>query len=422
MSTSYPSLPILSRTNIYEVNIRQYTPEGTFEAFRKHLPRLQKMGVKILWLMPITPISTEERQGTLGSYYACNSYTKINHEFGTEDDFSALVKDAHAKGMMVIIDWVANHTGYGHEWTLNHPDWFERDENGKFIEKHGWKDVIDLNYDNTDMQNAMIAAMQYWIKTFDIDGFRCDMAHLVRLDFWHKARKSCDRLKPLFWLAECDEDNYSEVFDVSYAWRWMHATEEVVKNKGHFDNAWNILQHYLSLPKGANKLFFTSNHDENSWTGTEYEKYGNVALSLAVLHTFLPVVPLIYSGQELPLKKRLKFFDKDLIAWTNTPALEYFYEKLLQVRNSHPTFDDNATVHVQQHQDAAVSVTRTKGEYKLITICNITSHQVAKVFLNQENLAGRYKSLFSNITYSFKENDTFELYPGDYLVYIKCEE
>jgi len=226
MAVHFKTVDWAVNTNIYEVNIRQYTPEGTFNAFAKHLPRLKDMGVDILWLMPITPISVAERQGTLGSYYACSSYVQINPEFGNLADFKKLVDEAHILGIKLIIDWVANHTGYGHEWTINHADWYMKDAAGNFTEENGWKDVIDLNYDVAPMREAMIKAMQYWVTECDIDGFRCDMAHLVPLDFWMGARKQCDRLKPLFWLAECEEVKYHDAFDVSYAWQWMHTTEK----------------------------------------------------------------------------------------------------------------------------------------------------------------------------------------------------
>jgi glycosidase len=174
-------------TNLYEVNIRQYTPEGTFDAFVEHLPRLRDMGVETLWLMPITPISVELRQGTLGSYYACSDYTAINPEFGTLDDFRELVYAAHQMGFKIIIDWVANHTGWDHIWTKTNPGYYKRNAEGKFYDNHNWHDVIDLNYYDAAMRRSMIEAMQFWVKEFDIDGFRCDMAHLVPLDFWRQA-------------------------------------------------------------------------------------------------------------------------------------------------------------------------------------------------------------------------------------------
>jgi len=171
------------RANIYEVNVRQYTKEGTLTSFALHLPRLADMGVTVLWFMPITPISIKGRLGTLGSYYACSDYTSINSEFGTEQDFIAVVHAAHTLGMKVMIDWVANHTGQDHVWTRSNPNFYMQDSHGNFTERNGWSDVIDLNYDNQDMRAAMIEAMRYWVETAGIDGFRCNIAHLVPINF-----------------------------------------------------------------------------------------------------------------------------------------------------------------------------------------------------------------------------------------------
>ena len=240
MNASFKTIDWAAGSVIYEVNIRQYTPEGTFNAFAKHLPRLKEMGISLIWLMPITPISQAGKKGSLGSYYACSSYTKINPEFGSESDFMDLVNTAHALGLKVIIDWVANHTGREHEWMENHPDWFTRNELGEFTERNGWDDVVDLNYNNTDMRNALIGAMQYWVSDFKIDGFRCDMVHLVPLDFWIDARKAVETITPLYWLAECEEVEYHRVFDTSYAWALMHASEKLVKQEVGMHEVYNL--------------------------------------------------------------------------------------------------------------------------------------------------------------------------------------
>ena len=212
MAIHFPTVDWAKGAVMYEANIRQYSKEGTFNAFASQLNRLKNMGVDIIWLMPVTPISKEVRQGTLGSYYACSSYVDVNNEFGNVDDLKSLIDKAHQLNMRVIIDWVANHTGWDHHWTKEHADWYIKDAEGNFTERNGWHDVIDLNYENNDMRLAMIDAMQYWITDCDIDGFRCDMAHLVPLDFWKQARTECDKLKKIFWLAECEVVEYHEVF------------------------------------------------------------------------------------------------------------------------------------------------------------------------------------------------------------------
>ena len=227
-------------TNIYEVNVRQYTQEGTFNAFSKELPRLQKMGVKTIWFMPITPIAKENMKGSMGSPYACSHYTAINPEFGTLEDFKRLVDKAHQLGMNVIIDWVANHTGWDHVWTKTHPDYYLHDADGSFHIASGMDDIIELDYSNPEMRKAMIDAMKFWVRETNIDGFRCDLASWVEVDFWEQARPEVETIKPLFFLGEFDElenPEYGKVFDASYSWTWMHKTEDYYKKIFHCVNS-----------------------------------------------------------------------------------------------------------------------------------------------------------------------------------------
>ncbi|HTN35977.1 MAG TPA: alpha-amylase family glycosyl hydrolase [Arachidicoccus sp.] len=433
MSIRYPAVDWLAGANIYEVNIRQYTPEGTFKAFAKHLSRLKEMGVAILWFMPITPISQQKKKGSLGSYYACSSYTDINPEFGNKEDFKALIDQAHSLGFKVIIDWVANHTGWDHLWTSN-PDWYRKDAQGNFTEIHGWDDVIDLNYDNMEMQSAMIEAMKYWIGLFDIDGFRCDMAHLVQLEFWSKARRSCEKIKKLLWLGECDEDNYSEVFDITYSWRWMHATENYAKDPGNFDQIKASLDGYYHLPPEAQKLYFTSNHDENSWNGTEYEKYGPLLSKTWAAFSFLfPGVPLIYSGQELPNKKRLLFFDKDQIEWSSTPIpqLAAFYSTLCTIRKSHPVYKDGMTMQWIKTEggDSVLAFYLQRQQHKALILLNLSDTDQHAVPINgqltADQLAGKFIHIAENQTARMvtplPSDSVFELAAGAYQAYFSVD-
>jgi len=419
MAVHFKTVDWVINTNIYEVNIRQYTKEGTFAAFAKHLPRLKDMGVETLWLMPITPISVEKRQGSLGSYYACSSYTTINPEFGSLADFKTLVTQAHILKIKIIIDWVANHTGYNHAWTKEHTDWYEKDEHGNFTEKNGWADVIDLNYKNNELRKGMIEAMQYWINECDIDGFRCDMAHLVPLDFWQEARTQCDSLKTLFWLAECEEVKYHDVFDVTYAWQWMHATEKFVKHEIDINELYNVLHTYSQYPNDAAKLFFTTNHDENSWNGTEYEKYGNLAKALAVFTFTWKGIPLIYSGQELPNNKRLKFFDKDEIEWTESkqPLLHNFYKPLIALHKTEVIA--TGEIFNLPTSNNCMAYLRKKDEEVVLVILNLSNNDRIKLSLSHSWLQGNFSNVFSELIYSFNVTETFELQAGEYLVYAK---
>ncbi len=404
--------------------MRQYSAEGTFEAFRQHLPRLRDMGVEILWFMPITPISIAERQGTLGSYYACSTYTDVNPEFGTIADFKTLVAEAQELGFRVIIDWVANHTGYDHHWTEEHPDWYKKDEQGRFMELNGWADVIDLDYHNQDMRQEMIRCMRFWLETCNIDGFRCDMAHLVPLDFWEEARKACEQERPLFWLAESDVLHYHQVFDATYCWHWMHVTEKYARGKASLDDVHDILQEYNQYPPGSQKLFFTTNHDENSWNGTEYEKYGRSAQALAVFTATWPGLPLIYSGQELPNHQRLKFFDHDPIHWTAPVQLHSFYQTLLQLRKRNTALHFEGVNHtiLNSCNDKVFSFVRFNGKDAVLVVLNLSADSRVQVAVDHQMLQGNYRNVFSGFSFRFGRTVSFELDAGEYVVYEKKGE
>lgn len=419
MIDSFNQVSWANTASIYEVNIRQYTVEGTFKAFEKHLPRIKDMGIDIVWLMPITPISQLNKKGNLGSYYACSSYTKINPEFGTTSDFKDLVDTAHTLGMKVIIDWVANHTGSQHEWMLENPSWFAQDASGKFTERNGWDDVVDLNFDNPSMRIALIDAMEFWVNQFNIDGFRCDMAHLVPLDFWIAARTNLEKIKILYWLAECEDIAYHQVFDTSYAWAWMHASEKVGKGEEGLHEVYNVLHQYAQYPKGAYKLFFTSNHDENSWNGTEYEKYGVAAKAWAVFTQTWNGQPLIYSGQELPNQKRLAFFDKDQIEWTNElPRLHNFYKTLLTARKAFPVLQSSNIFNLPTEGAVMAYLKQDQGQIVLVVLNFSAERQHLHVM--HEAFNGNFTNLFSGLSFEFNGDSQFELMPGEYIVYVKA--
>ena len=403
--------------NIYEVNIRQYTSEGNFKAFMLHLDRLADMGVKVLWMMPITPISRKVRQGSLGSYYACSSYTKINPEYGDVEDFKALVQSAQNKGMKVIIDWVANHTGWDHEWTVSHPDWYVRDEQGNFTERNGWHDVIDLNYQNENMRAEMIRSMQYWIQECNIDGFRCDMAHLVPVDFWQAARKACDGLKELFWLGETEDMQHIPVFDATYAWEWMHVSELMAKGRKSIQDFHQVLHHYSHYPVGCKKLFFTSNHDENSWNGTEYEKYGALAKVMAMFTATWNGIPLVYSGQELPNHKRLKFFDKDVIEWgADKPVLHDFYKCLLHLSNL-DAISSGETFILPTSYEGILAFMRIGKNSKVLVLLNFSDQSKIRLEIEHDQLRGSYHHFQSALKFEFSNKEIFELEAQHGLIY-----
>lgn len=422
MSAHFKQVEWSNGSNIYEVNIRQYTPEGTFVAFAKHLPRLKKMGVEIIWFMPITPISKEKRQGSLGSYYACSSYVKINPEYGDFEDFKNVVNEIHALGMKVIIDWVANHTGWDHEWTKSNPEFYLRDDAGNFTEKNGWEDVIGLNFTNDHLHNTMMSAMKFWVEKFDIDGFRCDMAHLVPLNFWREARSKCDELKPLYWLAECEDKKYFEVFDTEYAWAWMHVSEGVAKQKNTMHEMRDVLRNYAGFP--GKYLLFTSNHDENSWNGTDKEKYGEALEAFAVLASAWPGIFLLYSGQEIPLSKRLLFFEKDAINWEQELKMEEFYLQLYTLRKANSCIQNEAEIFLLENEadDKIFSFLSVNKKESMLVILNLSAFDRIKATVTHENLKGNYIEYFSGVQEKINVSKTLTLNAWEYKIYISGEK
>lgn len=405
------STPVfLSSSNIYEVNIRQYTPEGTFRAFAAHIPRLKGMGVEILWLMPIHPIGKINRKGTLGSYYSIAHHTALNSEFGDEADFDFLVDVIHKAGMKVILDWVANHAAWDHIWTKLNPDFFKRGAFG-FESPFDWTDVIQIDHSNMKERDAMIEAMMYWVEERGIDGFRADLAHLTPLDFWIEARRKCDKIKPgLIWLAESENENYTEAFDITFTWRWMHAAERAIKEENAPTTLFKFLQQQ-DLP--GLRLYFTSNHDENSWNGTEWEKYGIYARALAVFSfLYKDAIPLLYSGQEIPNFKRLAFFDKDTLKWHFPPELEDFYKKLYIIRKESNVFNSVSEVKLYRHNELLIYSLHSNDKMLLVAL----HFGISKIKFQPALYTGiAGKEIFTGTQWG-PSIDPVEFSPGEFMV------
>jgi glycosidase len=364
---------------MYEVNIRQYTPEGTFKAFEEHLPRLQEMGIEILWLMPIYPISQEKRIGSLGSYYAISDFQGINPEFGNKEDFKHLVDKCHEMGFKVILDWVGNHTGWDNSWITKHPDWYTQNSSGEIIFPETWQDVADLNFENTKMRKAMLKAMKYWVKEFDVDGYRCDYAGGVPLDFWETAREALDKIKPVYMLAEDDRAmffmNYS--FNANYGWSFYHDLNDVAKGKKKASSLTSYLSKIATTyPTNTYPLHFLDNHDENSWTGTVEERLGDAQQALLTLIFTVPGMPLIYSGQEVNLDHRLEFFDKDLIEWEGFEN-EALLTKLIHLKSDHPALwngvEGGDITFLKTSSERVLAYSREKDDDKIVVILNLSA-------------------------------------------------
>jgi glycosidase len=410
--------------NIYEVNIRQYTPEGTINAFNAHLPRLKEMGVDILWIMPIQPIGVKNRKGLLGSYYSIQDYTAVNPEFGTLDDFKSMVDKAHELGMIVILDWVANHSAWDHEWITNHPEYYTKDSLGNIVPPvPDWSDVADLNYDNVEFNQVMIDEMKWWVVETDIDGYRCDVAGEVPMSFWNNAKDQLDQIKDLFMLAEWDEPRmHDHAFHMSYGWgphHWMNETA-----KGHIDaDSLETLfsgdiERYGNAPY---RMIFTTNHDENSWNGTVFERFGAGHLAWAAFAFTVRGMPLIYGGQEAGLNKRLRFFDKDTIDFTQIPHAE-FYSKLLALKHDNEALFNGEyggeLQFVNDNNNMVTSYTRTKGDNQLIAIINL-SDQSQEVTYSDPTFNGEFKDFLTGQQLNIKSGEKLTLQPYEYYIVSK---
>ena len=373
--------------NIYEVNLRQYTPEGTFRAFEAHLPRLREMGVDILWLMPVQPIGVQERKGTLGSYYSVRDYVAVNPEFGTLAEFRQLVARAHALGMKVILDWVANHTAWDHPWLSQHPQWYQKDADGRirsYVYDNGteiehWTDVVGLDYRQTALWPAMIEAMRYWVRETGIDGFRCDVAARVPIAFWERARRELEAEKPLFMLAEASEPVlHRAAFDMSYDWELAVILRGIAAGRLTARDLAAYHERPQGFPPDAYRMTFTSNHDINSWTGSDRELYGEGFKAFAVLAATWPGMPLVYSGQESGLDRRLAFFEKDAIDWKSY-GLADFYAGLLRMKKDNPVLWNGAAggsmAILASDNDQVLAFERRKGEQALRVTINFSATQ-----------------------------------------------
>jgi glycosidase len=339
------------RANIYEVNLRQFTPEGTFAAFERHLPRLCEMGVDILWLMPVQPVGVDNRKGSLGSAYSIRDYHAVNPDHGSLDDFKRLVRAAQGLGMHVILDWVANHTAWDHHWVRDHPDWYLKDAQGEihsYVYDNGhelehWTDVVGLDWRNPALWDGMTDAMKFWVTETGIDGYRCDVAGLVPTPFWERLRAELDAIKPVFMLAEWSDARLHErAFDMTYDWALQDVMKKIARGEGGpADLVAYLDQAAQTFPRDAYRMTFTSNHDKNTWEGHDVEVFGASFQACAVLAATLPGMPLVYGGQEAVLDKRLAFFDQDTIDWKGS-ALAGLYAGLLRLKHEHPALANGA--------------------------------------------------------------------------------
>ncbi|NIA31068.1 MAG: alpha-amylase [Actinobacteria bacterium] len=409
-------------TVIYQVNTRQYTAEGTFNAFAAHLPELKELGVDILWFMPIHPIGMKNRKGSLGSPYSIRDYFAINQEFGTIEDFKKLVDKIHENGMHVIIDLVANHTAWDNPLIFEHADWYVHSKDGEIVSPNRhWPDVADLNYDKPELRRYMIGMMEWWIRETGIDGYRCDVAELVPGDFWDEAIAKLRKMKPIFMLAEGEAPElHTNGFNMTYASKMYRLFNRIAKGQAVASQIHKYLQsEWRRYPAGSMRMRFTSNHDENAYRGAAIERLGQGTKAFALLTFTLPGNPLIYNGQEAGISRKLKFYDKDQIEWSQS-EFRSFYKTLIHLFKTHPALYDGAMQRINTQNDSEVYVfIRRKKEDEILVVSNLSKAGLTTK-IDLTDITGNFSDIFrqTRLTLDNSELD-MSLQPWEFRIYAK---
>lgn len=395
---------------IYEVNLRQGTPERNLKGMQLQLPRLKDLGVDILWLMPVHPISEKNRKGTLGSYYAVADYKKINPEFGTLDDFREFVRTAHTLGMKVIIDEVCNHSGGDNGWLQSNPDFYVRDKKGDLVSPYDWTDTYKLDYSNPSMREAMYDALTFWVKESGIDGYRFDVAGEVPTDFWDGLRPRLEAIKPVFMLAEASKPELTlHAFDADYNWPMKDVFNAIAATGGANSYAVSHGQKLPSLkasaipqlierqkkqyPQGAINMNMITNHDLNSWEGTEFDRLGPATGVFAVLSYTLPGMPMLYTGQEVGFNHPFEFFETDSVQPDYTPnQFTAFYTMLNALKHKNHALDagteGGSFSLIGTSDENLLAFTRQKENQKITVIANLSGTSLPVEFTTPHAIDG----------------------------------
>lgn len=414
----------VKNATLYELNVRQFSEEGNFKAIEMQLPRLKKMGIDIIWLMPIQPIGELHRKGSLGSYYSVKDYLGINSEFGTEEDFISLVKAIHDEGMYVILDWVANHTSWDNELVELHPDWYMKSRKGTF-QSTRWRDyddIIELDYRNPELRKYMTDAMKFWIEKYNIDGYRCDIASFVPIDFWENVRSELDLIKPIFMLAEAeDKELHRKAFDSTYNWTLWNILHLIATNHISVKNLTEayIAEHVSIFPKAGIRMNFIDNHDKNSWEGNQYSNFGEALKAVTVFTFLMDGIPLVYSGQEAGLDRSLEFFEKDPVEWKSHEN-EALYTTLFDLKHKNQalwngSYGGEMVRLMNDRMDQVIAFVREKNGDKVLTFINLSKETFIAQFDTSFD-TGIYQNLFNEEMQTISATLILTMEPWEYVV------
>ncbi|MBW8360588.1 MAG: alpha-glucosidase C-terminal domain-containing protein [Kaistella sp.] len=414
----------VKNATLYELNVRQFSEEGTFKAVEQQLPRLKEMGIDTIWLMPVHPIGVINRKGSLGSYYSVKDYLGINPEFGTEEDFRDLVEAIHEHGMYVILDWVANHSSWDNALVTDHPDWYMRSRNGT-LQSTPWRDyddIIDFDYSRPELRKYMTDALKFWVREYDIDGYRCDVASFVPIDFWENARTELDTIKPVFMLAEAeDKELHRKAFDATYNWTlWNILHQIAINNKSAktLGEAY-IAEHVSIFPKEGIRMNFIDNHDKNSWEGNQYINFGEALKAATVFTVMMDGMPLVYNGQEAGLGRSLKFFERDPIEWKKHEN-EALYTTLFELKHKNQALWNGSRggemVRIMNDRmDQVISFVREKNGDKVLAFFNLSIETVQVNFETSFD-SGMYTNLFTEKPQQVAEKLALTMEPWEFVV------
>ena len=409
---------------IYQVNVRQFSKEGSFKAVTKELPRLKKMGIDIIWLMPIQPIGKINRKGSLGSYYSVQDYLGINPEFGSKDDFRNLVDAVHQHGMYLILDWVANHSSWDNSLVTQHPEWYSKSRDGKF-QPTPWRDyddIIDFDFSEPGLRKYMTDALKFWVKEYNIDGYRCDMASFVPIEFWENAREELDEIKPVFMLAEAeDKELHRRAFDATYNWTLWNILHNITTNNKSVKTLSEayIAEHVSIFPKEAMRLNFIDNHDKNSWEGNQFSNFGDGLYASIVFAALMDGMPLVYNGQEAGLDKSLLFFEKDPIVWKKHKIAD-LYTQLFELKHKNKGLwngkNGGEMVRIMNDKmDNVISFVREKNGDKVVSFINLSKEKITVNFDTKYD-RGTYTDLFTGKSTSVPDKLSLTMEPWEYIV------
>ncbi len=414
----------VKNATIYELNVRQFSQEGNFKAVEKQLPRLKKMGIDIIWLMPVQPIGIKNRKGSLGSYYSVKDYLDVNPEFGTKKDFQNLVNAIHKQGMYVILDWVANHSSWDNDLVKQHPNWYIKSREGQF-QSTPWRDyddIIDFDYSQPELRKYMTNALKFWVKEYGIDGYRCDVASFMPLEFWENARKELDGIKPVFMLAEAeDKELHRKAFDATYNWTLWNYLHDIAMGKKNAEQLAGgyIAEHVSIFPKEGIRMNFIDNHDKNSWEGNQYSNFGDALKASIVFTALMDGMPMVYNGQEAGLDRSLEFFEKDSIVWKKHEN-EQLYTTLFNLKHKNKALWNGKwggeMVRISNNKmKNVISFVREKNGDKVLSFINFSKEKVTVTFDTRFD-KGTYTNLFTGKNMELTQQLVLDMNPWEYVV------